>query len=101
LGQRQREALRVDAGVEREGPVAHSAGRVAVAGREVEAGERAVTAALEGHRGLRAAAGDRDLADDAGLEVQPDALTVVAADEVDRRAQLVGRADRGAPASPP
>src|SRR2546429_8443798 len=28
-----------------------------------------------------------------GLEVQPDALTVVAADEVDRRAQLVGRED--------
>src|SRR6267143_4470633 len=93
FGQRQREALRVDAGVERERSITHGAGHVAVAGGEVEAGRRAVGAALEGDRGLRPAAADRELADDAGLEVQPDALAVVAADEIDRRAQLVGRLD--------
>src|SRR5882724_2636892 len=93
FGQRQREALRVDAGVERDGSIAHGTGRVAVARREVEAGELAVAAALESDRGLRPAAADRDLADHARLEVQPDALTVVTADEDDRRAQLVGRLD--------
>src|SRR5204862_6666034 len=51
---RQREALGLDAGVERKRSIAHGARHVAVARGDVQSAEGAVRCALEGDGGLRA-----------------------------------------------
>src|SRR5262249_52802214 len=81
LGQRQRKALDVDAGVERERAIPHRAGDVTIGGSQVQPGERAIVATQKRDGRLRPATGDRHLTRDARRPVQPDALSVVAADE--------------------
>src|SRR5262249_23194246 len=76
LGQRQRKALDVDAGVERQRAIPHGAGDVPIGGGQVQPGERAIVATQKRDGRLRPATGDRHLTCDARRRVQPDALSV-------------------------
>src|SRR6266513_6431481 len=90
----QREALRVDPGPEHDVPVGHRAGHIVTAGGEVEA-QRGVAVTTGGDRDGGSPATDLDLADLAGLEIHPDALTLNAADEVEGRPRAIGRQELG------